>query len=112
MPLKVLQDYILVRPLERKASSVIEVVLLHELPNLGIVVAVGPGKADKKGRVRPLEVRVGDTVRFGEFRAMFPEWRETPEGPRYLILQENDVAGVVMAADEVAALNAIAECLL
>lgn len=31
----------------------------------GLVVAVGRGRRDKKGRVRPLDVQLGDTVMFG-----------------------------------------------
>lgn len=95
MMLKPRQDYILVKPLPRIASSVIEVVL-HELPNLGIVMAIGPGKRDQKtGRIKPLDVQVGDTVRYGEFKNMFPEWREKPEDAPMLIMQEADIAGII-----------------
>ena len=85
-------DYLLVKPLERTASKVIAVVL-HEQPNLGVVVAVGPGKRDKKGNIKPLDVKPGDTVRFGEFKNMFPEYYIGLE--KHLIIQEADVAGVV-----------------
>ena len=86
------EDFILVKPLERKASDVI-ITILHELPNLGTVVAVGPGKTNKRGQRQPLDVKVGDTVRFGEFKNMFPEYYEN--GVKHLIMQEADVAGVV-----------------
>ena len=90
------QDFILVQPIERTASSIIEVVL-HEKPNLGTVIAVGPGKIDKRGRLHPLDVKPGDTVRFGDgsttLHRMFTEYHEA--GTRYLIMQEADVAGVV-----------------
>jgi chaperonin GroES len=33
-------------------------------PSQGKVVAVGPGHRDKKGRLRPLDVKIGDTVMF------------------------------------------------
>lgn len=88
------EDYILIKPLERIASSVI-VAVLHEMPNLGIVMAVGPGKRGKSGIRKPLDVQVGDTVRYGEFKNMFPEWRENPEDAPMLIMQEADVAGIV-----------------
>ena len=84
-------DYILVKPQPRVASDIIEVVL-HEAPNIGTVIAVGPGK-ELKGKRMPLDVRVGETVRFGEFRNMFPEYWE--DGVKYLILQEADLAGIV-----------------
>lgn len=85
-------DYILVKPLERVASSIIDVVL-HELPNLGVVIAIGPGKIDKRGQRRRLDVKIGDTVRFGEFNGMFPEYIDN--GVRHLIVQEADIAGVL-----------------
>lgn len=95
-------DFLLVKPLERKASSVI-VTVLHELPNLGVVVAAGPGKRDKHGNLKPLDVKVGDTVRFGEFKNMFPEYYVGLE--KHLIIQEADVAGVVEPEDIPAALG-------
>lgn len=98
------QDYILIKPLERVASRVINVILLNELPNLGTVIVVGPGKRDKRGIVKPLDVQVGDIVRFGEFKNMFPEYYEGLT--KYLIIQEADVAGVVELEDVEEALAA------
>lgn len=91
--LKPRADYILVRPLPRVASRIIEVIL-HEEPNLGEVIAVGPGKRNKKGVIQPLAVKPGDIIRFMEWKGMFPEWRETPEGPAYVIVQEADIAAI------------------
>lgn len=83
-------DYILVKQIERIASKIIAVVL-DEKPNLGTVVAVGPGKRDKKDRLIPLDVRAGDTIRFGEFA--FPFIIIGTE--KHLLMREADVAGVV-----------------
>lgn len=83
-------DYILVKPIERVASKII-VVVLDEKPNLGEVVAVGPGKRDKKDRLQSLDVRVGDTIRFGEFS--FPIIMLNAD--KHFLLREADVAGVV-----------------
>lgn len=33
-----------------------------ERPLVGTVISVGPGKTDKKGRIVPMEVKVGDRV--------------------------------------------------
>lgn len=87
--LKMLRDRILVQPIVRQLSAVL-VVKNTERTNLGTVVAVGPGK-EVKGRIHPLDVKVGDTVRYGEFT--FPVYREG--GVTYQILQEADVAAVV-----------------
>lgn len=91
------EDYLLIKPLPRIASKVIEVVL-HEEPNLGIVVAVGPGKRQtnskgkETGRVLAPAVKIGNVVRYMEWKNLFPEYYEGLE--RFLIIQEADVAGI------------------
>ena len=86
-----LRDYLLVAPIDRQKSSILAVVQ-HEKPSVGRVVAVGPGKRDKRGRIRPLDARVGDVVRFGTDAGYltYPEHEEG--GKRFLVLQEADVA--------------------
>lgn len=84
-----LRDRVVVKPIVRQLSSIIEVKNTERF-NLGTVVAVGPGK-EVKCRIFPLEVKVGDTVRWGEF--VFPEYVE--DGVTYQILQEADIAGIV-----------------
>ena len=94
--LRPLRDRIVVLPLERVRSEVIAVVQ-EEKPNLGRVVAVGPGRRDKRGRVVPLDVKPGDTVRFGtaEGYLEFPAFEEG--GVTYRVLQEADCCFVVDA---------------
>lgn len=84
-------DYILVKPIERVASKIIAVVL-DEKPNIGMVVAVGPGKRDKRDRLQPLDVMPGQIVRFGEFA--FPIVMLNAE--QHLLMREPDIAGVVI----------------
>ena len=81
--LTMLRDRILVKPIERKLSDIIEVRNTEKF-NLGTVIAKGPKAND---------VEVGQTVRYGEFT--FPEYRE--DGQKYQIIQEADVAAVVEA---------------
>ena len=62
----------------------------------GLIVAVGPGKT-VKGRLIPLEAKVGDHIRFGEGDYLkFPEFVEA--GEKYLVMQEADIAGLVESA--------------
>lgn len=90
-------DYLLIKPIPRIASQIIEVIH-HEEPSLGIVMAVGPGKRqlDSKGketgRILQPAVKVGDTVRYMEWKGLFPEYWEGNQ--KYLIIQEPDVAGI------------------
>lgn len=87
------QDYILVKPIERIKSSIIEVVMT-EKPNTGEVIAVGQGKENKHGNQMPMDIKVGDKIRFGTDQnyLSFPEYHEN--GQKYLILQEADVCWV------------------
>ena len=80
--LTMLRDRVLVKPIIRSLSAIIEVKNTEKF-NLGTVIAVGPGGYDKNGNRLPMDVRPGDTVRYGEF--VFPEYREG--GSTYTILQ-------------------------
>lgn len=91
--LRMLRDRILVKPIVRELSNVL-IVENKEKFNLGEVIAVGPGKANKAGNVMPMDVRVGDIVRYGEF--VFPDYMEN--GVKYSIVQEADIAAVVEPA--------------
>lgn len=74
--LRMLGYSVLVRldPREAQIGSIIVPDLLQYQPESGTVVAVGPGYADKHV---PIDVRVGDRVRFGK-------WNGTPiDAPEY-----------------------------
>ena len=60
----------------------------QEKPRQGKVVAVGPGKTDDKGRVHPLDVKVGDEVLFSSYSGT--EYKED-----YLILSEEDLLAIM-----------------
>lgn len=90
--LKPTQDYIVVKPHPRVQSDILQVIS-HEPFSLGTIVAVGPGKENKRGVRMPLDAKVGEVVRFGEFKNMYPEYHE--DGEKFLIIQEADIAGIV-----------------
>lgn len=57
----------------------------------GVVIAVGRGHRDSKGRLRPMDVRRGDEVLFAEYSGDEIEIM----GQKLKILRETDVMGVV-----------------
>lgn len=57
----------------------------------GVVVAVGRGHLNKKGHVRPMDVRVGDRVVFAEYSGS----KIKIQNEDLIILREADVMGVV-----------------
>jgi chaperonin GroES len=61
-----MQDRILLRPLKDPSSKIIRIESQHNKPTRGLVIAVGPGKIDGKGRRHPLDVKPGDTIMFGQ----------------------------------------------
>jgi len=61
----------------------------REKPKQGKVLAVGPGKIDGKGKVLPMDIKVGDQVLFSSYAGT--EFQE------HLILGEEDVLAVVGA---------------
>jgi len=62
-----------------------------EKPQLGKVIAVGPGTRDEAGKFVPVDVKNGDKVLFGK-------WSGTEvkiDGEELLIMKESDVMGVL-----------------
>lgn len=93
--LKPLRDHILVKPLDRQDSKIIHVVTNKRMFRAE-VIAVGPGRYDKGNgnlkqtlKPRPLDVKVGDIVNFGETHVKFDTYEE--DGKKYWIIQEGDV---------------------
>lgn len=54
----------------------------------GIVMAVGAGVYDDKGQLRPMHVKVGDTVFFGKYAG-------TKAGDKFLVIKEDEILGIV-----------------
>ena len=101
------QDYILIRPIERKQSDVLKVVS-RETFNRGQVVAVGPGKwlkrknGSESGHFQTLTVKPGDFITYGAgLDYIFPVYRE--DGIEYRILQEADCCFISEQPFELAA---------
>ncbi len=63
-----------------------------EKPKQGEVVAVGPGKYDDKGTLKPLELQVGDVVLFSAYAGTEVKMEDSED---YLILSEDDILGIL-----------------
>ena len=94
MKFKPLQDRVLVRRVaqeEKTAGGIIIPDTAKEKPMEAEIVAVGPGARDDKGKLIPLDVKVGDRVLFGK-------WSGTEvviDGEDLLIMKESDIMGVI-----------------
>lgn len=63
---------------------------VSERPTRGRVLALGPGRRNKKGQMRPLDVQAGDIVLFNSYAGT----PITLDGQEYLILREEEVLGI------------------
>ena len=91
--LRPLRDRIVVRPIERVKSQVIDVIM-DELPNIGEVLAVGPGEIDKKGRLIPNPIEIGQRIRFGGVEDYLSYPRFEDNGEELIVMSWKDVCFV------------------
>ena len=94
MKLRPLHDRLVVKRLdnERKTSSGIVIPdNAAEKPDQGEVLAVGNGKILEDGKVRPLDVKVGDKILFGKYSGQTVK----VDGDELLVLREDDVMSVI-----------------
>lgn len=88
-----LADRILVRPdpVEKTSRGGIMIPeTAQERPMHGEILAVGPGKRDAKGRIRPLDVKPGDRIMFG----MRAGHEHTIDGETLRVMQQADIMGL------------------
>jgi Co-chaperonin GroES (HSP10) len=97
MNIRPLYDRVVVRRKEEEEKTAGGILLpgsAKEKPNQGEVVAVGEGKVLDNGEVRPLAVKVGDTVVFGRYA----DSNTIKDGDQELIIMsEGDIYGIVTA---------------
>ena len=94
MNIRPLHDRAVVRRLEEETTSACGIVLpdsATEKPSQGEVLAVGPGKVNENGDVRPMDVKAGDKIIFGQYSGSTVKI----DGEELLILSENEIFGVL-----------------
>jgi len=94
MKIRPLYDRIVVRRKEEETKTAGGIVLpgsAKEKPNQGEVIAVGQGKLLDNGELRPVSVKVGDQVVFGQYSGN----NIKVDGEELIILSETDIFGVI-----------------
>jgi chaperonin GroES len=94
MNLRPLHDRVIVKRLDQEtktASGLIIPDAAAEKPDQGEVLAIGNGKVQDNGQVRPLEVKVGDRVLFGKYSGQAVK----VNGEELLVMREEDIMAVV-----------------
>ncbi len=94
MSIKPLRDKVLVRRLEEEEKTKGGIILpdtAKEKPMMGKVVAAGKGKVLDDGKVRPMDVKVGDKILFAKYAGS--EFKL--DGEEHLILSEDEILGII-----------------
>ncbi|MCK2169518.1 co-chaperone GroES, partial [Thalassospira xiamenensis] len=87
-------DRVLVRREEEETKTAGGIVLpgsAAEKPSRGEVIAVGNGKIQENGDVRPLDVKAGDKVIFGQYAGNTVK----VDGEELLIMSEAEILAVI-----------------
>jgi len=94
MKIRPIQDRLIVKRVAEEKKTKGGIIIpdsAKEKPLEGKVVAVGNGKVLEDGKVRPLDIKAGDTILFSKYAGT----EVKIEGEDHLILREEDVLGVI-----------------
>jgi len=94
MKLKPLDDGIVIKQLEAEEKTSGGIILpdtAKEKPQIGKVVAVGPGKMLDNGKRGKLSVKKNDEVIYGKYMGNDVEI----DGKKYVIIRESDILGII-----------------
>jgi chaperonin GroES len=94
MKIRPLHDRVMVKRLEEERTSPGGIVIpdtAAEKPVQGKVIAVGKGKILEDGKVRPLDVKVGDKILFGKYSGT----EVKVDGEDLVVMREKDVMAVI-----------------
>jgi chaperonin GroES len=94
LKLKPLGNRLVVEPLEAEEVTAGGIVLpetAKEKPQKGIILSIGPGERDDKGKRIEMDVQVGDTVLYAKYAGT----EIKVDGKKLLILKETDVLAII-----------------
>jgi len=94
MKIRPLHDRVIVKRLEEERKTTSGILIpdsAAEKPDQGKIISVGKGKVGDDGKVRALEVKVGDKVLFGKYSGQSVKIL----GEELLVMREEDIMGVV-----------------
>jgi chaperonin GroES len=94
MKIRPLQDRIIVKRVQEEEKTKGGIIIpdtAKEKPIEGKVIAVGNGKVQEDGKVRPLDVKAGDRILFSKYAGT----EIKIDGEEHLIMREEDILGVI-----------------
>ncbi len=94
MNLRPLHDRVIIKRMEEERMSSGGIVIpdsAAEKPIRGEVIAAGAGKILEDGKVRPMDIKVGNKVLFGKYSGT----EVKVEGEELLVMREEDIVAVI-----------------
>jgi len=94
MNIRPLHDRVIIKRMEEERTTPGGIVIpdsATEKPVKGEVLAVGKGKTNDSGDVKPLDVKVGDKVLFGKYSGT----EVKVDGEDLLVMREDDIVAVI-----------------
>jgi chaperonin GroES len=94
MKIRPLHDRVIVKREDEERKSPGGIVIpdtAAEKPIRGKIVAVGKGKILEDGKIRPLDLKVGDKILFGKYGGT----EVKVDGEELLVMREEDVMAVI-----------------
>ena len=94
MNVRPLHDRVLVERVEEEQKTAGGIIIpdtAKEKPQEGKVIAAGPGRTDKDGKLIPMDVKTGDRILFGKYSGT----EIKIDGTEYLIMRVDDILGVL-----------------
>jgi chaperonin GroES len=94
MKIRPLQDRVIVKRVAEEETTKGGIIIpdtAKEKPIEGTVLAVGNGKVLEDGKVRSLDVKVGDRILFTKFAGTEVKL----DGDEHLVIREEDILGIV-----------------
>jgi chaperonin GroES len=98
-PITPLGDKIIILPQEegeQQYGNIIVPDMGKEKPEIGTVLAVGPGRISTDGTLIPNRIEVGQTIMVPKFGAQVV----VVENETYVVASENDVLGIIKQKEE------------
>ena len=94
MKIKPLSDRVVIEPLEAEDKTSGGIYLpdtAKEKPQMGKVIAAGPGKISDAGQKIAMEVKVNDKILYGKYSGTDVNF----DGKDYLIMRESDILAII-----------------
>ncbi len=96
MKMRPLHDRVVIRRVDEESKTAGGILLpgnAAEKPSQGEVIAVGKGVSLENGELRPLDVKAGDKVLFGQYSGSTVKI----DGQEYLIMKESEIFAILEA---------------